>query len=464
MNILIIVLALSFLMFIAYRGFSVILFAPIAAALAVLLTSPRILLPVYSGIFMERMAAFIKLYFPVFLLGALFGKVIEVSGFARSIILLVVDVVGANRAIFAIVLVCAILTYGGVSLFVVAFAVYPFGAEMFRLASIPKRLLPATIALGAFTFTMDALPGSPQIQNIIPTTFFQTNTWAAPRLGIAGGVFVFLCGMAYLESQRAKARRQGEGYGESHRNEPTVVFNENLPSPWLAVVPLILVGILNRVFTAVLPALYGRSFDFASAGVSGVTELEIEKLFGIWAVEGALTVAILFVLATSFHTIRTSLHTPMNFALGGAMLATLNTGSEYGFGAVIAVLPGFRVVSDFLSRTIHDPLVGAALTTNVLAGITGSASGGLSIALAAMGQTYLQNVRAAGISPEVLHRVTAMASGGMDTLPHNGAVITLLTVTGLTHRESYRGIFAMTVIKTFAVAFVIAFYYFFKVY
>lgn len=464
MDILIILIALLFLIFMAYRGFSVILFAPIAAALAVLLTSPGLLLPFYSGIFMEKLAAFLKLYFPIFLLGAAFGKIIEASGFARSIILFVVDVVGAKRAIFAVVLVCAILTYGGISLFVVAFAVYPFGAEMFRSASIPKRLLPATIALGAFTFTMDALPGSPQIQNIIPTTFFHTTTWAAPRLGLVGTGFIFLTGMFYLEWQRIKADRCGEGYGENHRNEPSITANVCLPSPWLAIVPLILVGVLNRVFTAVLPHFYGKSFDFASVGVSNVSTLDVEKLLGIWSVEGALTVAILFVLATSFPTIRATFNVSMNAALSGAMLAALNTGSEYGFGAIIAILPGFRVVSDFLSRTIHDPLVSAALTTNALAGITGSASGGLSITLAAMGQTYLEHVRMAGISPEVLHRVTAMASGGMDTLPHNGAVITLLTITGLTHRQSYRGIFAMTIIKTLAVVFVIAFYYLIKIY
>lgn len=463
MNILIILLALSLLMFIAYRGFSVILFAPVAAILAVVLTDFHLALPMFSGVFMERMATFVKLYFPVFLLGAIFGQVIEISGFARSIIQWVVRVVGCQRAIFAVVLVCAILTYGGVSLFVVAFAVYPFGAEMFRLAGIPKRLLPATVALGAFTFTMDALPGSPQIQNLIPTTFFQTTSWAAPRLGIAGGLFMLVCGMSYLEWQRRKAARREEGYGENHRNEPAVVLSEHLPRPWLAITPLILVGVLNRVFTTMLPRIYGSSFDFTRSGISGLAPLDVDKLFGVWSVEAALAIAIVFTLATSFSKMRAALQASLNLALGGAMLAVLNTGSEYGFGSVIAALPGFRQVSHFLSGSIHNPLVSAALTTNALAGITGSASGGLSIVLAAMGQSYLQSARAAGISAEVLHRVTAMASGGMDTLPHNGAVITLLMVTGLTHKEAYRGIFAMTVIKTLAVVFVIAFYYGFRI-
>lgn len=459
MDILIILLSLSFLMYAAYRGFSVILFAPIAAVLAVLLTDPTLVPPFFSGIFMERMVVFVKLYFPVFLLGAIFGKAIEVSGFARSIIRAVIGVVGPNHAIIAVVLVCAILTYGGVSLFVVAFAVYPFGAELFRTAGVPKRLLPATIALGAFTFTMDALPGTPQIQNIIPTTFFQTDTWAAPWLGVCGGLSVFLAGVGYLEWRRRLAQRAGEGYGEGHIHEPAGVAEDKLPYPLVALLPLVLVGVLNKVFTISIPALYGKAFDFTAAGVGDLPPLEVDKLTAIWAVEGALVAAILLVAATSFSRMRASFAKASHQAVSGAMLAALNTGSEYGFGAVIASLAGFRAVSDFLSATIRDPLLNVAVTTNALAGITGSASGGMSIALGAMGQTYLERALEAGIPPEVLHRVAAMASGGMDTLPHNGAIITLLTVAGLTHRQSYGDIFVMTVIKTAAVFFAIGLYY-----
>jgi H+/gluconate symporter-like permease len=167
LSFLVAIAALVFLMVAAYRGHSVILFAPIAAMGAVLLTDPSAVAPVFTGLFMERMAGFVKLYFPVFLLGAIFGKLIEVSGFARAIVASSVAILGRDRAMLAIVFVAAILTYGGVSLFVVVFAVYPFAAELFRRSNIPKRLIPATIALGAFTFTMDSLPGTPQIQNII---------------------------------------------------------------------------------------------------------------------------------------------------------------------------------------------------------------------------------------------------------------------------------------------------------
>src|SRR6478609_4702061 len=190
--------ALAFLMLVAYRGYSVILFAPVAALGAVLLTDPALVAPMFSSVFMEKTVGFLKNYFPVFMLGAVFGKVIELSGFSKSIVSAVIGLLGHERAVLSIVLVCAILTYGGVSLFVVVFAVYPFAAEMFKQSNIPKRLIPGTIGLGAFTFTMDSLPGTPQIQNIIPTTFFNTNTWAAPWLGLIGAIFILLLGLLYL--------------------------------------------------------------------------------------------------------------------------------------------------------------------------------------------------------------------------------------------------------------------------
>ena len=205
MNVLVCIAALAFLMFVAYRGFSVILFAPVAALGAVLLTDPSLVPPVFTGLFMDKMVGFMKNYFPVFLLGATFGKVIELSGFSKSIVTMVIQLVGRERAMLSIVLVGALLTYGGVSLFVVVFAVYPFAAEMFRQSDIPKRLIPGTIALSALSFTMDAMPGTPQIQNIIPTTFFGTNTWAAPMLGTLGSLFTLVVGMTYLEWRRRQA-------------------------------------------------------------------------------------------------------------------------------------------------------------------------------------------------------------------------------------------------------------------
>ncbi len=460
MSLLIVLAALGFLMLVAYRGYSVILFAPIAAMGAVLLTDPSLVAPMFTGLFMDKMVGFLKLYFPVFLLGAIFGKVIELSGFSKSIVAAVIKLVGAERAMLSIVLVCAILTYGGVSLFVVVFAVYPFAAELFRQSDIPKRLIPGTIALGAFTFTMDALPGSPQIQNIIPTTFFGTDTWAAPWLGTLGGIFILILGMLYLERRRRAAVAAGEGYGTNLVNEPAPFTGGSLPHPLLAILPLVLVGVTNKLFTLWIPRVYGDSHSFSPAVIGDPAPVvqEISRITAIWAVEGALLVGILTVLALAWRPVFAAFAEGSRNAVGGAMLAAMNTASEYGFGAVIAALPGFLMVAGALS-SIPNPLVNEAITVTALAGITGSASGGMSIALAAMADSFIANANAAGIPMEVLHRVASMASGGMDTLPHNGAVITLLAVTGLTHRQSYRDIFAITIIKTLAVFVIIALYY-----
>ena len=234
------------------------------------------------------MVGFVKSYFPVFLLGAVFGKVIELSGFSKSIVAAVIGLVGRERAMLSIVLVGALLTYGGVSLFVVVFAVYPFAAEMFRQGGIPKRLIPGTIALGAFTFTMDSLPGTPQIQNIIPTTFFKTDTWAAPILGTIGALFILAGGMAYLEWRRRQAAAAGEGYGEGHTNEPEPVADEQLAHPAIAILPLVIVGLMNIVLTVLIARYYGATYEVTLAGMTKPLVTQVSSVAAIWAVEGAL--------------------------------------------------------------------------------------------------------------------------------------------------------------------------------
>ncbi len=458
MSLIVAVAALVFLMVVAYRGFSVILFAPVAALGAVLLTDPAAVPAAFSGVFMESMVGFVKNYFPVFLLGALFGKLIEISGFSKSIVSAVIDLLGERHAMASIVLVGAILTYGGVSLFVVVFAVYPFAAEMFRQSNIPKRLIPGTIALGAFSFTMDSLPGTPQIQNIIPTTYFKTDGFAAPWLGGLGGLFIFIVGMIYLEWRRHRAQVAGEGYGEGHINEPPPIDHAHLVPAAVAFLPLALVFGLNKWFTGLIAAHYGKSYELKLAAMAKPVTLAVDKLTGVWAVEGALIVGILAVTLLGWKQVSKGFAEGGKAAVGGALLASMNTASEYGFGAVIATLPGFVAIREALTA-IPNPLVNEAITVTTLAGVTGSASGGMSIALAAMADQFIAAANAAGIPMEVLHRVAAMASGGMDTLPHNGAVITLLAVTGLTHKTSYKDIFAVTCIKTSAVFVVIALYY-----
>ena len=269
-------------------------------------------------------------------------------------------------------------------------------------------------------------------------------------------------GLAYLEWRRRVAMRAGEGYGTGHINEP-----EQLPSaettPFaIAILPLIVVGVSNLLLTRAIPHFYPSVVETHLAGASQPLVTQLSSVTAIWAVLGALLAGIVTALALRFRPIIRRFAEGTKNAIGGALLASMNTASEYGFGAVIAALPGFLVIRNALAA-IPDPLVNEAITVTTLAGVTGSASGGLSIALAAMSEQFMSAAQSAGIPPDVLHRVASMASGGMDTLPHNGAVITLLAVTGLTHRQSYKDIFAITCIKTFAVFVVIAVYYSFGI-
>lgn len=462
MSVIIILVSLAFLMLVAYRGYSVILFAPIAALGAVLAIDPSAVSTVYTSLFMDKMVEFVKSYFPVFMLGALFGKLIELAGFSKAIVAWTIRVAGRKNALLSIVLVTAVLTYGGVSVFVVVFAVYGFAVELFKECEIPKRLIPGTIALGAFTFPIDALPGSPQIQNIIPTTFFGTDAWAAPRLGLIGSGFILVVGLLYLNWMRRQAVQRGEGYsrpGAVLQNEPEASASAGkIRNIAIAILPLLVVCVANKLLGLWIPKYYGPSHSVSLVDGGHLITANISKVAALWAVEGALVLGILTVLLFAYREVLHRFAEGSRAAVSGALLASMNTASEYGYGAVIAALPGFALVANSL-KVVPDPLLQLSLSITTLAGITGSATGGLSIALAAMSHTFIANAQAAQIPMEVLHRISAMAAGGFDTLPHNGAVITLLAVTGLSHRESYRDIFAITLIKAIAVLFVIGVFY-----
>jgi H+/gluconate symporter-like permease len=446
-----ILLALALLIFLAYRGVSVLLLAPAMAMLAAVFAGAP-LLGLYTQVFMTSAGGFVVSFFPLFLLGAIFGRLMDDSGAARAIAQGLVARLGGGQAILAVVLACAILTYGGVSLFVVAFAIYPIAASLFREAGIPKRLIPATIALGAFTFTMTALPGTPAIQNAIPMPFFGTTPFAAPGLGILAALVMFGAGQWWLMRRAASARARGEGYGDHADHAPAASpdmreraagegfdvaeigpGHTRAPPFALAVLPVVVVILANLVFSSFVIPAWDTAFlaepRFGAVGLSSV--------LGVWSIILALSLAILVLLATNWGRLA-SVKTSLDAGANASVLPIFNTASLVGFGAVIAALPAFDLVRQgVLGIGGENPLVSLALAVNVLAGITGSASGGMSIALSTLGETYVELGRAAGIAPEALHRITAIATGGLDSLPHNGAVVTLLAICGLTHRQSY---------------------------
>ncbi|HEX9027107.1 MAG TPA: GntP family permease, partial [Clostridium sp.] len=335
--------------------------------------------------------------------------------------------------------------------------VYPFAASIFKEADIPKRLVPATIAVGAFTFTMDALPGTPQIQNSIPMKFFNTDLYAAPVFGTLGAIIVLVCGVSYLEWRKRKAQANGEGYGENHTQEPVIVEDGNLPNPFLSALPL--VSVLG--ITLILQKLVFPKWDIVSwvtKAPYNIPEASVVGSMNNWALMIALVCGIILAVSINPKRMKGNLATAINAGAIGSLLAVMNTASEVGFGNVIKTLPGFQSIAHALTNINPNgsPLLSEAVTVNTLSGVTGSASGGMSIALDTFGKQYLTWANSAGVDPQLLHRVAAMASGGMDTLPHNGAVITLLGIAGLTHKQSYKDIFVITCIKTGTVFVLIA--------
>lgn len=449
-----IIISLFLLMYFAYRGYSVLILAPLMATLAVALSGDILSsLPIYTTVFMKALSGFLLKFFPIFLLGAVFGQLMADSGAATAIARTVVNKLGANKAILAVVLVCAILTYGGVSLFVVAFAIYPIAKDLFKAAGVPKRLIPGAIALGSFTFTMTALPGTPAIQNAIPIPYYGTNAFAAPILGIIGSLVMFGLGMLWLQRRAHSAKTAGEGYGIHEDDE---LHADNLDphhtSFMVAMIPLVLVIGINALLTyAVFP-----SMDF-SALQTQFKDLDIKGALGLWSIIIALVTAIIALIVLRLGK-WTNLQHSLNKGTYSSMLPIFNTGSEVGYGAVIATLAGFAVLRDsVLNLSPNNPLISEAVAMTTLAGITGSSSGGLSIALPILGKEYLAQAVAHGINPDLLHRVAVMAAGGLDTLPHSGAVITLFAICHLTHKQSYKDVAMVTMaIPLIAVTVVIA--------
>jgi H+/gluconate symporter-like permease len=454
-----ILLALGFLIALAYRGWSVLLLAPVAALLAAA-AAREPLLAHWTQTFMGGAAKFLAEFFPLFLLGALFGKLMDDSGSVSAIANLMTDRLGPRRAMLAVVLAGAIITYGGVSLFVAFFVLAPMAQSLFQAADIPRRLMPAAIVLGTSTFTMSALPGTPAIQNAIPMPFFGTTPFAAPGLGTIASLIMLAFGLWWLHRAEAAARARGERYhagtvdvadkaakddfvreraiaarefdpAEIHRGQ----HGKSMPPTVRAILPLVIVIAVNLSMSLViLPRL---DLSYLSEERWGPSSLA--SVGGIWAVATALTAAIVTVVALNWSRLP-SLRESMDAGANASVLPAIGVASLVGFGAVVAAMPAFAVVRDLVLSIGGGPLVSLAIAINVLSALTGSASGGMTIALDALGETYLRLASEANIDPALLHRVATISAGTLDSLPHNGAVVSLLAVCGLTHRDSYRDI------------------------
>ena len=403
----------------------------------------------WTQIFMVSAARFLAQFFPIFLLGAIFGKLMDDSGSVSSVANFMTKSLGERRVILAVVLAGAFVTYGGVSLFVAFFVLVPMAQALFRAAAIPGRLMPAAIVLGTSTFTMSALPGTPSIQNAIPMPFFGTTPFAAPGLGIIAAAIMLGFGLWWLIRAEAAARRAGEDYGnEAHGSETSTTVNiaaddelirerattarefdpaeikhghdSGSPPPvWLAALPLVVVVAVNLLMSLVL--LPRIDFSYLAEERWGATS--ISAVAGVWSVVVALAAAIVSVIFFNRGRLL-ALRQSMDAGANASVLSALSVASLVGFGAVIAALPAFAIVRDWVLGIQGGLLVSLAVATNVLAALTGSASGGLTIALDALGQNYMALAAQTGLRPALMHRVAVIGSGTLDILPHNGAVVT----------------------------------------
>jgi H+/gluconate symporter-like permease len=496
-----IVISLVFLIGMAYRGHSVVAIAPIAALIAVLFSWDP-LLASYTQVFMPALGGFILNFFPLFLAGAIFGRLMSVSGYAEDLARWIPRVFGREQAILVTVIITALLTYGGVSAWVIAFTIVPIAKPLFRNANISMKLMPAAIALGIFTFATAALPGSPQIHNAIPTRYFGTTAFAAPLLGLIGGVVTFGLGLSWLLWRERSLRRKGEGFVDistnntidggvvdditegtgGSRREPLSGGAGSVPEPMaeaseltartatatrtalleedeVAELPLAvatrrgLVGLLPIVVMVAVNAAFvyviSPRLDYSYLAEERFGATKLSDVLGIWSVTVGLTAAVLVIFVLRPGCFRRYLNS-LTEGARNAVLPVFTTASEVGYGAVIASLAVFAVLRDSLFNISGNPLIVGTVATAVISGITGSSSGGLSITLQSFGEQLSTMAQDQGVSMEFLHRAIAMASVSFDSLPHNGAIVTLLIVCGLTHRQAYKDIGMVTVLVPFA--------------
>ncbi|MGF2614732.1 GntP family permease [Rossellomorea vietnamensis] len=402
------------------RGMNILIVGPISALFVGVLSG----LPLFPqlvgegeanlvGNYMSGFTGFIASWYLMFLLGAVFGKVMEDSGAADSVSRFVVDKMGMKFAVFAIVLACAVLTYGGVSLFVVAFSVYPMALSLFKQADLPRRFIPAALALGSVTFTMTSA-GSPEIQNWIPIDYLGTSPYAGLEVSIIVAVFMAAFGYWWLKRMISKAVSKGEKF-EAREEDPVIDGERQLPHPLMGLVPLLVVLVIAFIFhdslkqSALIIALLG--------GVISAYLLNRKYFKGFWG-------------AVSEGTV-------------GALIAIGNTAAVVGFGGVAKAVPAFDTAVDVMTSIPGSPLIGGAIAVSVIAGMTGSASGGQAIALPILAPHYMDM----GVNPEALHRTVAISSGALDSLPHNGYVVTTIrSICNETHAAAYGAVGAVTVI------------------
>lgn len=408
-----IIISLAILIILSFKKVNIVVVGITAAAVMALLSKQPVLEAITVD-YMTGAADFVKNNFLIFFFSVLFGRVMEETGSAASIAKSLAGFLGEKFAILGVIFSGAVLVYGGVTTLVVVFSLYPIALSLFKKADLPRYLLPGAIAGGCFTFACANFPGTPNLVNVIPIQYLGTTSMAAPVVGVISGICVMICVCVYFLYEASKAKKAGHGFIEDDAVRASLEKAnslEQLPNPFLSVLPIIVIlVVLNIMKQNVIVAM----------------------LCGI------------ILCAALFYKNVSDVPAIFNYSAQNAAIAIINTAVVVGFGAVVKNSEGFQWLLNMSSNMKGSPLITFGIMTTLLAGACGSGSGGLGIALEAMAEKYLQM----GLAPEILHRVGSAASVGLDSLPHNGAVITLLTISGMTHKESYKYIFVPTVLCT----------------
>ncbi|KAB2331540.1 GntP family permease [Cytobacillus depressus] len=406
-----ILLAIAVIIYVAMKGINILIVAPIASIIVILTNQ----MDFFSSIigtensYMTGLAGFIINFFAVFMLGSILAKYIDASGAAQSIAQKILEKTGTDKPfpiLVALFIITAVLTYGGLSLFVVVFVLVPLAKPLFKQLNIAWNLITIPIMLGLGTFTMTMLPAAPSIQNVVPTAYLGTTLTAAPLLGIIGSVVAIAFGLWYMKSTLNKSIARGETFADFEVSDTNVEGKKEIPTFFISILPIVLLIVIIIIGSA----------------------LKIPNIILI-----ALTVSII-VSALFFNKYIPNQKVVINEGASGSIMPVFLTASTVAFGVVITLAPGFKYISDFILGIPGNPLISLSIASATFGAITGSASGALGIVMGAFSQDYL----AMGINPEVIHRVATVSSAVFTVMPHTGVVLTFFALTGLNHKNGFK--------------------------
>ena len=407
-SVLAIVLPLLLLVILIWKRVNIAVSAVICTGLMAFMSN----LNVYDSLtanYMEAFVGYIQSYWPLIFLGASFGKAMQLGGGAEDLANLLTSKLGTKYTIAVLCVTTLVLSYGGVSCYVIVFVIYPIALNMFKKADLPRHLIPAVVAAGSFT-AVNLGPGSPSVVNNIPVKYLGTSATVLPVFSAVIAGSFFLLAMFYCMWQEKVARKKGEHFSADEETLQMMAEYEKKEhgNGAIAFIPLGLV---------VIPLFFG-----------------VDVLYTL--LMGWIAIAVLY-----WKKIENKVEI-LNCGVGDAMGAIVATSAVVGFGGVAMQTAGYDVLVNTATNMGGSPLISFSLGTALLSGACGSGSGGLTLALETLAPRYIEM----GINPGVLHQIASAACITLDSLPHNGVMVTVLACCHLTHKEGYRHLFAITVV------------------